>query len=91
MINVLFDNYFFHSPNKFHYEGIICSPEGKWSKPPVCEELNCKPPPAVENAHVAIEKRPGISEVTYTCLKGYKLLGQKKHVCFGNNEWDING
>lgn len=61
-----------------------------WNKPPVCEELNCEPPPDIEYGHVVVEKRPGISEATYFCKKGYKLVGVQKHTCFGNNQWNIN-
>lgn len=70
--------------------GVMCGADGKWTKPPFCEELNCDPPPEIENAYVSVEMKPGISEASYTCKKGYKLLGMKKHTCFGNNSWNIS-
>ncbi|KFM77244.1 Sushi, von Willebrand factor type A, EGF and pentraxin domain-containing protein 1, partial [Stegodyphus mimosarum] len=78
----------------YHLRGAVsvsCGTDGKWSEPPYCEEMSCEPPPDIENGRVIVDKRPGLSEATYSCLKGYKLVGTQKHSCFGNGSWNITG
>ncbi|GFR11206.1 sushi, von Willebrand factor type A, EGF and pentraxin domain-containing protein 1 [Trichonephila clavata] len=68
---------------------ISCGSDGKWGDPPICEVMNCEPPPEIEHGSVVVNNMPGLSEAIYSCEKGYKLLGSPKHICLGNDAWNI--
>nr|XP_042895666.1 sushi, von Willebrand factor type A, EGF and pentraxin domain-containing protein 1 isoform X2 [Parasteatoda tepidariorum] len=68
---------------------VTCKEDGSWSDPPTCEVVNCVPPPYIEHGSFVVHNTPGLSEATYSCKKGYKLIGLKQHTCIGNDAWDI--
>eukprot|EP00073_Rattus_norvegicus_P029919 XP_006250538.1 PREDICTED: complement receptor type 2 isoform X3 [Rattus norvegicus] len=75
-----------------------CVPEGEtviWNnKFPVCEQLSCDPPPEVNNTrrlYYSLPVLPG-TVVRYTCLPGYRLIGEKAIFCISKDQvtatWD---
>ncbi|XP_059136206.1 complement receptor type 2-like [Peromyscus eremicus] len=75
-----------------------CVPEGEtviWNNEfPVCEQISCDHPPKVENArkpHYTVPI-PLQTVVLYTCLPGFRLIGEKTIFCISkdqaNGTWD---
>ncbi|XP_007939368.1 complement factor H-like [Orycteropus afer afer] len=70
---------FTHSDNG----GITCY-MGKWSSPPQCEGLPCKPPPSIFHGVVSHESdtyQHG-EEVTYNCTHSFGIDGPESIKCF---------
>ncbi|XP_051946729.1 complement receptor type 1-like [Xyrauchen texanus] len=65
-----------------------CRAEGVWDgRDPVCEAVKCPPPPVVENGQledVPLESYDYLQAVTYTCNRGFTLVGNSALYCSEN-------
>lgn len=74
---------------------LVCEASGSWSgRIPTCEKLLC-PEPYVKNAQAKMvedleEANPTYSFgalITFTCDKGYNLVGEADNICLGDGTW----
>ena len=70
---------------------IRCLATGNWSykEEPHCEVVTCPKLPPLSNGIILNneENQVFLSEVTYSCDPGYKLLGEKKRECLEDGGW----
>ncbi|XP_061486595.1 complement receptor type 1 [Rhineura floridana] len=70
---------------------IYCTASGVWSLPvPCCEELQCQPPPNVQNGTHSNQESSVFTTgmfVKYTCEPGYSLTGQATIYCTTSGTW----
>ncbi|XP_066482539.1 complement factor H-like isoform X2 [Tiliqua scincoides] len=67
---------------------IICENKA-WSKPPVCKDATCRPPPAVSHGHLdgqPKERYLPFEKVRYRCDRGWSLFGPQSVTC-SNKKW----
>uniref|UniRef100_H2YG22 Sushi domain-containing protein n=1 Tax=Ciona savignyi TaxID=51511 RepID=H2YG22_CIOSA len=71
---------------------VRCVGENSWSAdPPVCEKMKCLQR-NVANAQASpnLERHDFGSTVRYTCIDGYRLVGQRDVQCVGENTWSAD-
>uniref|UniRef100_H2YG17 Sushi domain-containing protein n=1 Tax=Ciona savignyi TaxID=51511 RepID=H2YG17_CIOSA len=71
---------------------VRCVGENTWSAdPPVCEKMKCLQR-NVANAQASpnLERHDFGSTVRYTCIDGYRLVGQRDVRCVGENTWSAD-
>uniref|UniRef100_A0A8C2KBK0 Sushi, von Willebrand factor type A, EGF and pentraxin domain-containing protein 1 n=1 Tax=Cyprinus carpio TaxID=7962 RepID=A0A8C2KBK0_CYPCA len=65
-----------------------CLNRGQWSHAePICERVECGPPPDLEHGQYHGEDFYAGSTVLYQCKPGFYLLGESKMLCAINGEW----
>lgn len=69
---------------------LICRADRTWSNPPLCQRINCGPPPTVSDADILGNNFFFQGVVTYTCHSGYKMRGDATIVCGSNAKWSSN-
>ncbi|XP_075792814.1 complement factor H isoform X3 [Pelodiscus sinensis] len=62
---------------------VICEADGKWSQPPVCNDMRCGPPPVIENGTPDTKRQRYFPEekVRYRCRRGLSLIGSPMVTC----------
>lgn len=68
---------------------LVCTEEGKWSKPyPICQLLSCRPPPIIPNAVITGSAYTFGSVVEYRCEDGYIMDGDMvTKSCLEDGSW----
>ncbi|XP_048039857.1 sushi, von Willebrand factor type A, EGF and pentraxin domain-containing protein 1 isoform X2 [Megalobrama amblycephala] len=65
-----------------------CLNRGQWSHAePICERVECGPPPDLEHGQYHGEDFYAGSSVLYQCKHGFYLLGESKLLCTNNGKW----
>uniref|UniRef100_A0A8C1JXS3 Sushi, von Willebrand factor type A, EGF and pentraxin domain-containing protein 1 n=1 Tax=Cyprinus carpio TaxID=7962 RepID=A0A8C1JXS3_CYPCA len=65
-----------------------CLNRGQWSHAePICERVECGPPPDLEHGQYHGEDFYAGSTVLYQCKPGFYLLGESKMLCTNNGKW----
>ncbi|XP_067257601.1 sushi, von Willebrand factor type A, EGF and pentraxin domain-containing protein 1 isoform X4 [Chanodichthys erythropterus] len=65
-----------------------CLNRGQWSHAePICERVECGPPPDLEHGQYHGEDFYAGSSVLYQCKPGFYLLGESKLLCTNNGKW----
>uniref|UniRef100_A0A671PAW8 Sushi, von Willebrand factor type A, EGF and pentraxin domain-containing protein 1 n=1 Tax=Sinocyclocheilus anshuiensis TaxID=1608454 RepID=A0A671PAW8_9TELE len=65
-----------------------CLNRGQWSHAePMCERVECGPPPDLEHGQYHGEDFYAGSTVLYQCKPGFYLLGESKMLCTNNGKW----
>lgn len=66
-----------------------CLASGEWSSvAPQCRGVSkCKPLSDIQNGHVLTTSNAIGSVATYSCKKGYRLIGEHKRVCLSTAVW----
>ncbi|EGI62156.1 Sushi, von Willebrand factor type A, EGF and pentraxin domain-containing protein 1 [Acromyrmex echinatior] len=80
---------------------LICDVDELWNGPPPrCEPILCDPPATVAHSSIEIERESVLvrntfnqslqvnSIVTYTCEKGYRLVGSRQIMCLNTGSYD---
>ncbi|XP_018338523.1 PREDICTED: uncharacterized protein LOC108746318 isoform X2 [Trachymyrmex septentrionalis] len=79
---------------------LICDVDERWNGPPPrCEPILCDPPATVAHSSIEIERESVLSNtsnqslqvnsiVTYTCEKGYRLVGYRQIMCLSTGSYD---
>ncbi|XP_015607067.1 uncharacterized protein LOC107273415 [Cephus cinctus] len=81
---------------------LTCDIDERWNGPPPrCEPIRCEPPSAVPHSSIEVEEIDAEkniasnnrsllvgSIVTYTCEKGYKLVGSRQILCLTTGLYD---
>jgi len=80
---------------------LICDVDERWNGPPPrCEPILCDPPATVAHSSIEIERESVLvrntfnqslqvnSIVTYTCEKGYRLVGSRQIMCLNTGSYD---
>ncbi|XP_051576791.1 sushi, von Willebrand factor type A, EGF and pentraxin domain-containing protein 1 isoform X5 [Myxocyprinus asiaticus] len=68
-----------------------CLNRGQWSHAePICERVECGPPPDLEHGQYHGEDFYAGSSVVYQCKPGFYLLGESKMLCANNGKWTTN-
>ncbi|XP_075473058.1 complement factor H-like isoform X5 [Ascaphus truei] len=64
---------------------------GRWSSPPICTGDPCGKAPPVEFGHIPRERQNYVDgeSVQYTCLEGYKLVGETSAKCLEGKWWQL--
>ncbi|MEE6496344.1 hypothetical protein FKM82_002312 [Ascaphus truei] len=64
---------------------------GRWSSPPICTGDPCGKAPYVEFGHIPRERQNYVDgeSVQYTCLEGYKLVGETSAKCLEGKWWQL--
>ncbi|XP_075438015.1 coagulation factor XIII B chain-like [Ascaphus truei] len=64
---------------------------GQWSSPPICTGDPCGKAPYVEFGHIPSERQNYVNgeSVQYTCLEGYKLVGETSAKCLEGKWWQL--
>ncbi|XP_075792821.1 complement factor H-like isoform X2 [Pelodiscus sinensis] len=62
---------------------VTCEADGKWSQPPVCNDMRCGPPPVIENGTPDSKRQRYFPEekVRYRCRRGLSLIGSPMVTC----------
>ncbi|XP_013383226.1 sushi, von Willebrand factor type A, EGF and pentraxin domain-containing protein 1 [Lingula anatina] len=69
----------------------ICNEHGRWSsEEPVCKITTCKEPEYVRNSDYVVTGTTFGATVTYSCMEGYVLVGNKHRTCSFNGKWVPN-
>uniref|UniRef100_H2YG37 Sushi domain-containing protein n=1 Tax=Ciona savignyi TaxID=51511 RepID=H2YG37_CIOSA len=69
---------------------VRCVGENTWSAdPPVCERIKCAPRNSL-NARESPKRYDFGSTVRYTCIDGYRLVGERDVRCVGENTWSAD-
>lgn len=88
-----------HSTIEYHCEqghilrgeaSHVCTKEGVWSgHSPTCEFVDCGRVPAILYGTVNYTNATTFldSELTYTCVNNYRLVGTAKRFCMDNGQW----
>ncbi|XP_051780781.1 sushi, von Willebrand factor type A, EGF and pentraxin domain-containing protein 1-like isoform X2 [Erpetoichthys calabaricus] len=63
---------------------VNCTEQLEWTKPKFICLRNCGPPPKIANGKFNGKKYTYRSEITYTCIKGFTLVGQSMMTCTQN-------
>ncbi|XP_067913345.1 sushi, von Willebrand factor type A, EGF and pentraxin domain-containing protein 1-like isoform X3 [Heterodontus francisci] len=70
-------------------EELLCTETGKWDKdPPTCKVVRCHRPKLIVNGQIVSGFGPTYKyqdAITYTCNKGYEMVGSSAIVCSENN------
>ncbi|XP_067945459.1 sushi, von Willebrand factor type A, EGF and pentraxin domain-containing protein 1-like [Watersipora subatra] len=75
---------------------ITCQLNGEWSRAPNCtlspilEEVNCGPPPVVDNSKRQVFGHSYNDTVKYECDVGYKMIGDDTIVCQETGYWTVH-
>ncbi|XP_051756633.1 sushi, von Willebrand factor type A, EGF and pentraxin domain-containing protein 1 isoform X4 [Ctenopharyngodon idella] len=65
-----------------------CLNRGQWSHAdPICERVECGPPPDLEHGQYHGDDFYAGSSVLYQCKPGFYLLGESKLLCTNNGKW----
>ncbi|XP_056124585.1 sushi, von Willebrand factor type A, EGF and pentraxin domain-containing protein 1 isoform X2 [Rhinichthys klamathensis goyatoka] len=65
-----------------------CLNRGQWSHAePICERVECGPPPDLEHGQYHGDDFYAGSLVLYQCKPGFYLLGENKMMCTNNGKW----
>ncbi|XP_073522992.1 complement decay-accelerating factor, GPI-anchored-like isoform X2 [Phyllobates terribilis] len=66
-----------------------CGDDGKWStfEKVFCEKLKCRIPDILQNGKVDFSDTVIGSTASYTCLEGFKLVGNPYRECLGEGIW----
>ena len=68
---------------------LLCQENGTWSQPlPVCPPVTCPPLPEPEHGHVDGDDVTFGGEFTFTCDRGYRLVGSDSLLCMEDGRWD---
>ncbi|XP_078575446.1 sushi, von Willebrand factor type A, EGF and pentraxin domain-containing protein 1-like isoform X3 [Branchiostoma floridae x Branchiostoma japonicum] len=69
-------------------DAATCEADRSWSHPPpTCQPVSCGRPALVGNGTLIGGNFEFQSEVTYTCDKGYYLVGNYRRRCLANKTW----
>ena len=65
-----------------------CQSNGQWSgREPVCTGLRCRSLSNIENGRVSFSSTSVGSVATYTCNRGFELIGSSRRTCQSNRQW----
>ncbi|CAG9771055.1 unnamed protein product [Ceutorhynchus assimilis] len=70
---------------------LSCDIDERWNGPPPrCEPVQCETPSTIGNGLLEIPNNDTFfgSIVTYSCNKGYRLIGPSKITCMANGQYD---
>ncbi|KOX71267.1 Sushi, von Willebrand factor type A, EGF and pentraxin domain-containing protein 1, partial [Melipona quadrifasciata] len=73
-------------------EKSVCLPNNTWTAIPSCKPVTCKEPPKIANAVLKENNTKAVNytfnhTITYECLPGYIMLGQRNTRCLANGKW----
>lgn len=65
-----------------------CTESSRWTEPvPTCSIIFCPELPALENGFTFGNSVDYNSIITYSCIDGYELVGDKESTCLENGTW----
>ncbi|XP_067944480.1 sushi, von Willebrand factor type A, EGF and pentraxin domain-containing protein 1-like [Watersipora subatra] len=69
---------------------IECQSNKEWSTLPQCHEVNCGPPPVVDNSKRQVSGHSYNDTVRYECDVGYDMTGDDTIVCQETGYWTVH-